>query len=246
MSVSEMQDDSVKGSVRGGFGNAQGRLKDALQGYGNGQAVTREIVSWNSAMSRCIHTGCGLNTCVERMHALKPKEAGSSVLQANSYNGSSSSRFDDKAKVRQLMESRGLRKEPGWSRIEINSQVFTFLVDDMSHPQSKEIRVELQRLLKIMKEGGYTADLRCVLRDIPEEEKENALLHHSERLAMALGHMCLPPKAPLRVIKNLRVCNDCHVATKYLSKIMEREIIVRDATRFHHFKDGICSCGDYW
>ncbi|CAI0382053.1 unnamed protein product [Linum tenue] len=28
--------------------------------------------------------------------------------------------------------------------------------------------------------------------------------------------------------------------------VTEREIVLRDANRFHHFKDGSCSCGDYW
>jgi hypothetical protein len=31
-----------------------------------------------------------------------------------------------------------------------------------------------------------------------------------------------------------------------MSKIVGRELIVRDNKRFHHFKDGKCSCGDYW
>lgn len=173
-----------------------------------------------------------------------PLSSTGSVMLSNSY--ASSSRFEDKAKIRALMEARGLKKEPGWSRIEIQGQLNTFLVDDKSHPRNKEIRVELQRMLGLMKEAGYVADLRCVLRDIPESEKEHALQHHSERLAMALGHICLPPRAPMRVIKNLRVCNDCHVATKYFAYIYKREIIVRDATRFHHFREGYCSCGDYW
>eukprot|EP00250_Pteridium_aquilinum_P006837 c16673_g2_i1 orf=288-1217(-) len=173
-----------------------------------------------------------------------PMNSKGSVMLSNSY--ASSSRFEDKAKIRALMEARGLKKEPGWSRIEIQGQLNTFLVDDKSHPRNKEIRVELQRMLGLMKDAGYVADLRCVLRDIPESEKEHALQHHSERLAMALGHISLPPRAPMRVIKNLRVCNDCHVATKYFAYICKREIIVRDATRFHHFREGYCSCGDYW
>ncbi|RYR21920.1 hypothetical protein Ahy_A03g015752 isoform D [Arachis hypogaea] len=33
---------------------------------------------------------------------------------------------------------------------------------------------------------------------------------------------------------------------KMISKLTGREIIMRDITRFHHFRDGRCSCGDYW
>ncbi|KAJ7952914.1 Pentatricopeptide repeat-containing protein [Quillaja saponaria] len=35
-------------------------------------------------------------------------------------------------------------------------------------------------------------------------------------------------------------------AIKYISKIVQRKIIVRDSNRFHCFEDGSCSCKDYW
>ncbi|XP_057433746.1 pentatricopeptide repeat-containing protein At2g15690, mitochondrial-like [Lotus japonicus] len=97
-----------------------------------------------------------------------------------------------------------------------------------------------------MKEAGYVPDTRFVLHDIDQEAKEQALLYHNERLAIAYGLISTPPRTPLRIIKNLRVCGDCHNAIKIMSRIVGRELIVRDNKRFHHFKDGKCSCGDYW
>lgn len=97
-----------------------------------------------------------------------------------------------------------------------------------------------------MKDAGYVPDTRYVLHDIDQEAKEQALLYHSERLAIAYGLISTPPRTPLRIIKNLRVCGDCHNAIKIMSRIVGRELIVRDNKRFHHFKDGKCSCGDYW
>ncbi|KAJ6932695.1 pentatricopeptide repeat-containing protein [Populus alba x Populus x berolinensis] len=97
-----------------------------------------------------------------------------------------------------------------------------------------------------MKTGGYVPDTRYVLHDIDQEAKEQALLYHSERLAIAYGLISTPARMPLRIIKNLRVCGDCHNAIKIMSKIVGRELIVRDNKRFHHFKGGKCSCGDYW
>ena len=85
-----------------------------------------------------------------------------------------------------------------------------------------------------------------MLRNIEEEEKELALCSHSEKLAIAYGLMRTPLGEPIQVFKNLRVCSDCHTATKFISKVTERDIVVRDANRFHHFQDGMCSCGDYW
>lgn len=105
---------------------------------------------------------------------------------------------------------------------------------------------EKLKALSGMKEGGYVPDTRYVLHDIDQEAKEQALLYHSERLAIAYGLISTPARTPLRIIKNLRVCGDCHNAIKIMSKIVGRELIVRDNKRFHHFKDGKCSCGDYW
>ncbi|CAO2192955.1 unnamed protein product [Urochloa humidicola] len=99
---------------------------------------------------------------------------------------------------------------------------------------------------KVVNEQRYVPDTRYVLHDIDQEAKEQALMYHSERLAIAYGLISTPARTPLRIIKNLRICGDCHNAIKIMSRIVGRELIVRDNKRFHHFKDGKCSCGDYW
>ena len=115
-----------------------------------------------------------------------------------------------------------------------------------SIPYKEEAHEKLGGLSGQMREAGYVPDTRYVLHDIDEEEKEKALQYHSERLAIAYGLISTPPRTTLRIIKNLRICGDCHNAIKIMSKIVGRELIVRDNKRFHHFKDGKCSCGDYW
>ncbi|KAF9587775.1 hypothetical protein IFM89_005507 [Coptis chinensis] len=97
-----------------------------------------------------------------------------------------------------------------------------------------------------MIDEGYVPDTSSILHDVEQAEKIKMLGHHSERLAIAFGLIFIPPGLPIRVVKNLRVCGDCHNATKFISKIVQREILVRDAVRFHLFKDGTCSCGDFW
>lgn len=99
---------------------------------------------------------------------------------------------------------------------------------------------------KVVTEQRYVPDTRYVLHDIDQEAKEQALMYHSERLAIAYGLISTPARTPLRIIKNLRICGDCHNAIKIMSRIVGRELIVRDNKRFHHFKGGACSCGDYW
>ncbi|RVW43530.1 Pentatricopeptide repeat-containing protein, chloroplastic [Vitis vinifera] len=112
--------------------------------------------------------------------------------------------------------------------------------------EAKEIYKFLEALPEKIKMAGYIPDTSFVLHDISEEEKEYNLTTHSEKLAIAFGLLNTSPGEVLRVTKNLRICGDCHAATKFISKIYEREIIVRDLNRFHCFKDGSCSCGDYW
>lgn len=101
-------------------------------------------------------------------------------------------------------------------------------------------------MLRLRTEAGYAPQLRSVLHDIEEEEKEDSVSKHSEKLAAAFGIAKLPKGRILRIVKNLRVCGDCHTVMKLISKVYQVEIIVRDRSRFHSFKYGFCSCRDYW
>ncbi|KFK22524.1 hypothetical protein AALP_AAs39623U000200 [Arabis alpina] len=116
----------------------------------------------------------------------------------------------------------------------------------MSHPQAKAIYEKLEKLEGKMREAGYQPETELALHDVEEEDRELMVKFHSERLAIAFGLIATEPGTEIRIIKNLRVCLDCHTVTKLISKITERVIVVRDGNRFHHFKDGVCSCGDYW
>ena len=97
-----------------------------------------------------------------------------------------------------------------------------------------------------MRDAGYVPDTKFVLHDVEDERKDRLLLYHSEKLAITYGLMVTMPGTSLHVMKNLRICRDCHTAMKISTKVVGREIIVRDGYRFHHFRKGVCSCGDYW
>ena len=145
-----------------------------------------------------------------------------------------------------MMKDKGLKKTPGCSVIEVERKVHTFLSGDTSHPQSQKIYAMLDILARQMETAGYVPNVNDVLHDVEEKVKEHILYSHSEKLAIAFGLLNTSPGTAIQITKNLRVCRDCHIATKFISKIVKRKIIVRDAYRFHHFKDGLCSCGDYW
>ncbi|KGN57354.1 pentatricopeptide repeat-containing protein At5g04780, mitochondrial [Cucumis sativus] len=180
----------------------------------------------------------------EMLLTLEPEKSGTHILLANIY--ASTGMWDNVAKVRRSMKNSLVKKEPGMSWIELKDKVYTFIVGDRSHPRSKEIYVKLDDLRERLTSAGYVPMIETDLHDVEQIEKEQLLWHHSEKLAVAFGLIATPPGAPIRVKKNLRVCIDCHTAFKFISKVASREIIVRDINRFHHFRDGSCSCGDYW
>ncbi|EEC84168.1 hypothetical protein OsI_30545 [Oryza sativa Indica Group] len=154
--------------------------------------------------------------------------------------------WNEVAKVRKLMKDSNIKKEPAMSWVEVKDKVHTFIVGDKSHPMTKEIYSKLDELGDLMSKAGYIPNVDVDLHDLDRSEKELLLSHHSERLAVAFALLSTPPGAPIRVKKNLRICRDCHMAFKFISNIVSREIIIRDINRFHHFRDGTCSCGDYW
>ncbi|XP_075478070.1 pentatricopeptide repeat-containing protein At5g43790 isoform X2 [Primulina tabacum] len=181
---------------------------------------------------------------LRKLLELEPETSGSYVLLSNMY--AFLNRWEDVNRLRSLMKRLGIDKTPGSSIVEVNGSMHEFLIGDRSHPKVKDIYLKLEEMNKKLQEFGHLPRTRDVLFDIEDEEREEALSHHSERLAISFALLESNACVPIRIIKNLRVCVDCHSCTKLFSKIYMREIIVRDRTRFHHFKNGTCSCLDYW
>lgn len=175
---------------------------------------------------------------------LEPNNAVPYVLLSNMY--SAAGRQDEAANVRRLMKSRNISKEPGCSWVEEKGKVHSFMSEDRRHPRMVEIYSKVDEMMLFIKEAGYLPDMSFALHDLDKEGKEFGLAYHSEKLAVAFGLLVVPSGAPIRIIKNLRVCGDCHTAMKYISRVYLRHIILRDSNCFHHFRDGNCSCGDYW
>ncbi|XP_030478807.2 pentatricopeptide repeat-containing protein At1g25360-like [Cannabis sativa] len=205
------------------------------------------VAVWESLLSGCrTHGNMDLGIeAAERLFELRPQHDGTYVLLSNMY--ANVGKWDNVAKIRQLMRGRGIKKEPGCSWIEVENKVHVFLVDDTAHPRVQAVYKYLEKLGLEIRKLGYIPDTKFVLHDTEcEEHKEYALSTHSEKLAVAFGLLNIPQGATVRVFKNLRICGDCHNFFKFLSRVVERELVVRDGKRFHHFRNGECSCGNYW
>lgn len=180
----------------------------------------------------------------EKMARLEPENSGAHVLLSTIYAGAG--QWEDVKAVRRLMKDSGRKKLPGLSWIEVGKKTHVFAAEDWSHPRKDEIYKKMEELWLRIKEEGYVPYTAAIVSRVEESEKERLLRHHSERIAVAFALISSPVGKPIVVKKNLRVCVDCHSAIKLIAKVEGRAIIVRDGTRFHHFQDGNCSCGDYW
>lgn len=201
---------------------------------------------WGSLLGSCrIHCNVELAERASRMlFELEPTNAGNYVLLADIY--AEAKMWDEVKRVKKLLEARGLQKVSGCSWIEVKRKIYSLTSVDELNPQIEQIHALLLSLSKELTEKGYVPETKVVLYDLETEEKQRILLGHSEKLAVAFGLINSSKGETIRISKNLRLCEDCHSFTKFITKFTNREIFVRDINRFHHFKDGECSCRDYW
>ncbi|KAH6784047.1 Tetratricopeptide repeat superfamily protein [Perilla frutescens var. hirtella] len=207
---------------------------------------TADALVWRTLLGACrVHGNTELGKhAAEMILEQDPNDPAAHVLLSNLY--ASTGQWENVAKIRKGMKERNLVKEAGCSWIEIANNVHKFYVGDTKHPEARNIYEELDKLAVKIKEMGYVPDRNFVLHEVEEEQKEQYLFQHSEKIALAYGLISTAKSKPIRIFKNLRVCGDCHTAMKYISVASGREIVVRDSNRFHHIKNGRCSCNDYW
>ncbi|KAJ0788656.1 putative tetratricopeptide-like helical domain superfamily, DYW domain-containing protein [Helianthus annuus] len=222
-----------------------GLLKEAEELI-DSMPMAPDVATWGALLSACKKHGA--NEMGERVGLklieLQPDHDGFHVLLSNIYASKGS--WEHVAEIRGTMIENRVVKTPGCSIIEANGIVHEFVAGDTGHPQIHEIEEMLDKITERVKLIGYCPDTNEVCFDIDDEEKETALFRHSEKLAIAFGLMVTDPTTPIRIMKNLRICNDCHALAKLVSKAFDREIVVRDRHVFHHFRQGSCSCMEYW
>ncbi|GAV88372.1 PPR domain-containing protein/PPR_2 domain-containing protein/DYW_deaminase domain-containing protein [Cephalotus follicularis] len=222
-----------------------GQVKAALD-FVNKMPIEPNPVVLRTLVSACrVHGELKLGESITKQLINKqPLHESNYILLSNIY--AKMLHWEKKTKIREVMDKKGMRKIPGSTMIELDNKIYEFVAGDKSHDQYEEIYEMVDEMGREIKRAGYMPTTSEVLLDIDEEDKEDALNRHSEKLAIAFALLNTPAGTSIRIVKNLRVCGDCHSATKFISKIYNREIIVRDRNRFHRFKNGLCSCRDFW
>ncbi|KAJ9184019.1 hypothetical protein P3X46_007803 [Hevea brasiliensis] len=222
-----------------------GLIRDALE-FVQQMPIEPNPIVWRTLINACrAHGELKLGEKITRqLIRNEPMHESNYVLLSNIY--AKMFNWEKKMRIRELMDRKGMKKIPGSTMIELGNEIYEFVAGDKSHYQYSEIFEMVDEMGREMKQAGYVPTTSEVLLDIDNEDKEDTLNTHSEKLAIAFALLNTPPGTSIRIVKNLRVCSDCHSATKFVSKIYNREIIMRDRNRFHHFKDGMCSCRDFW
>lgn len=222
-----------------------GYVKEALE-FVKKMPIEPNPIIWRTLTASCrLHGELNLGESItKQLIENEPLHESNYVLLSNIYG--KMSHWEKKNTIREMMGEKGMRKIPGSTMIELDNKIYEFVAGDRTHDLYNEIHEMIDEMGRKIKMAGYVPTTSEVLLDIGQEDKEDALNRHSEKLAIAFALLKTPPGTPIRIVKNLRVCGDCHSATKFVSKIYNREILVRDRNRFHHFKDGVCSCKDFW
>ncbi|KAF8394345.1 hypothetical protein HHK36_020553 [Tetracentron sinense] len=111
---------------------------------------------WGALLSACrIYNNVEIGeTAARHLLELEPENAGNYVLLSNIY--AKAHRWEDVAKVRALMRSRGMKKPPGWSWIEINGRTHKFLTGDVRDPNLETVTLLLAGELKAQ---GYSPSI---------------------------------------------------------------------------------------
>lgn len=198
------------------------------------------VVGWRALLSACkafqnVEIG---RRCFDRLMEVDPGHSASYVLMASMYRDVG--RLEDAREIETWRKRAGSGKQPAKASVEVDRKVYEFIVGDRNDDTSAKLQ-SLNSSIQEERRTSYTDD---VMNFAMESRKEDALCGHAEKLALAFGLLNTPPNTRLLVVKNLRMCSDCHNSTKVISRVEGRSIIVKDEHRVHHFKDGLCSCND--
>ncbi|XP_022739687.1 pentatricopeptide repeat-containing protein At5g66520 [Durio zibethinus] len=222
-----------------------GFLKEA-KGLIEKMPVKPNAVVWGALLNACrMHRNVELGKKIGKILVEDDSDHGDRYIHLASVHAAAGD-WDQAVQTRRQMKERGVSKLPGCSAISLNGVVHEFLAGGRSHPHTTEIYHMWDNIAERLKKEGYKPALQNLLLDLEDEAKEMAINQHSEKLAIAFGLLRTKPGTTIRIFKNLRICEDCHTVTKLISEIYDREIVMRDRTRFHIFRNGNCTCGDKW
>ncbi|XP_020591933.1 pentatricopeptide repeat-containing protein At1g62260, mitochondrial-like [Phalaenopsis equestris] len=115
-----------------------GQLDEALEVIKD-MIFPPDRVVWGALLGACrVHNKPDLaDVAAKALAAMEPTGCASYVLRYNIH--ADEGRWEEALQVRQLMDRKGVFKQPGYSWIELQNKVHVFIAGDCSHPLSEEI-----------------------------------------------------------------------------------------------------------
>ncbi|CAF1169539.1 unnamed protein product [Adineta steineri] len=144
-----------------------------------------------------------------------------SILLSNIYSSLGQHEEAQSIRLNRIKEV-GKKVQPGLAWTEKDGEIAQFTAHDQSHCLSKEIYAEAERISCGLTEHGHKSDSSWITRPLAETETiQSVLCSHSERLAIAFHFIQGRKPSFIQITENLRVCGDCHQATKLIAKIRQ-------------------------
>ncbi|KAD3640687.1 hypothetical protein E3N88_29910 [Mikania micrantha] len=192
----------------------------------NQMKLTPNNLIWETLLGACkVHKNVELGQRVaEKLFQIEPEVDSNYIMLSNIF--AANGMWDDVARVRALMSSQGIKKEPGCSWVEVNGQTHVFLSQDASHLRILEIHQKLEELEQKLLSIGYVPNTDYVLHNVSDVEKREILSHHSERLALSFSLINNNSNKTVTIFKNLRICGDCHKVPAHAKIIGEQEALL--------------------
>ena len=195
---------------------------------------------------------------------LKESLAAASVLMSNIY--AANKYYDEMANTRNERIRNKWFKKIGISETQIDGTIRKFQAGGRYDPKSTEFANENEYELIMNKlnewedillnKYNFVHDETSMTRKLRTNETiQSALCRHSEKLALACAIIHYPKNINssknenqiIYINKNLRMCQNCHKATKLISQIEGVIIHVSDKKLTHRFDaNGNCSCNDFF
>jgi pentatricopeptide repeat protein len=134
-----------------------GRLQEAYEFVMKSPCKEHPPV-WGSLLGACrIHGNVKLlELAATKFLELDPTNGGNYVVFANGY--ASCGLREAASKVRRKMENAGVKKDPGYSQIELQGEVHRFMKDDTSHRLSEKIYKKVHEMTSFFMDIDYYPD----------------------------------------------------------------------------------------
>lgn len=138
-----------------------GRLEEAIE-IVCGMPVPPDRAVWGALLGACrVHRNDELaRVAMAALAEVDPAGSAPYVLLCNIHAGLG--RWTEAAEVRKAMEQQGIRKQAGYSWIELQSGLHVFAAGDRSHPLALEILATADSCSRAIKDETHAGDFPCI------------------------------------------------------------------------------------